>query len=946
MSSEILRSWWTVFGSALIVPAFVPSGAADAATLYVPSQYATIQAAIDAAQDGDEVVVMNGVYTGAGNKNLSLGGKAITVRSVSGDPATCIIDCQGSGRGFYFHNGETAASVVDGFTIRNGNNPAGAGVNCSGSGLTLSNCTISGNTGFEGAVYCGTGSPTLTNCTISGNTASGQNCGAGVYCMGSQCSPTFTNCTISGNTGSGSYSGGGVVSVSYAVPTFTNCTIGWNTDTGTYSGGGVWCSYSEATFINCTICGNTGANGGGGLSGCEASPTLISCRLAGNTTSGSYGGSGIFFMCGGSPLLVNCTLSGNRATGSQYSGCVYSTESSPMLINCTFSGNTASGSAYSGCVYAGGGSHSTLTNCVLWGDTPCEMVTVGGGVTTVSYCDIQGGHSGTGNINLNPLFIDPDGPDNDPNTWQDNDYRLVAGSPCIDAGKNSAVPSGIVTDFNGLPRFVDDPATADCRYVPGTCGTAPIVDMGAYEHQVVILQVPSEYATIQAAINAAQPGEQVVVADGVYTGAGNKDLNFAGKAIAVRSASGDPAACIIDCQGGGRGFYFWNGETAASVVDGFTIRNGYAGSSGGVYCNGSSPTVTNCVISGNTSTTGGGGVFCTSHASPTLMNCTISGNTTPSSSSCGGVQAASQSNPTLINCAISGNTGGQAGIYCNGFCSMTLTNCTIRGNTGVNGGGVACYESSPTLVNCEISGNTASGSTGGGGGVFAIWGSNPTLINCTLSGNKAFGAEGSSVWSGGSSIPALTNCILWGNETPHEFYAYSGSLPMANHCNVQGGFGGIGNIDLDPLFVDPDGPDNDPNTWQDNDYRLAGGSPCIDAGKNSAVPSGIVKDLDDHPRFVDDPDTADCPYAPTTCGTAPIVDMGAYEYQGAIPRGDLNCDGFVDVADIAPFVLVLTDPAGYASQYAGCPATRGDMDNSGTVDGADIQWFIDAFLAW
>ncbi len=71
-----------------------------------------------------------------------------------------------------------------------------------------------------------------------------------------------------------------------------------------------------------------------------------------------------------------------------------------------------------------------------------------------------------------------------------------------------------------------------------------------------ILNVPADFATIQAAINAAITGDEVVVADGVYTGAGNKNLDFHGKLITVRSASGDPVLCTIDCEGAGRGFIF------------------------------------------------------------------------------------------------------------------------------------------------------------------------------------------------------------------------------------------------------------------------------------------------------------------------------------------------------------------------------------------------------
>ena len=91
------------------------------------------------------------------------------------------------------------------------------------------------------------------------------------------------------------------------------------------------------------------------------------------------------------------------------------------------------------------------------------------------------------------------------------------------------------------------------------------------------LQVPSRFANIQATIDAANPGDVVMVADGVYTGAGNRDLSFHGKAITVRSANG-PDACTIDCQGTPevpyRGFCFSSGEGPDSILMGFTITNG------------------------------------------------------------------------------------------------------------------------------------------------------------------------------------------------------------------------------------------------------------------------------------------------------------------------------------------------------------------------------------
>jgi hypothetical protein len=122
------------------------------------------------------------------------------------------------------------------------------------------------------------------------------------------------------------------------------------------------------------------------------------------------------------------------------------------------------------------------------------------------------------------------------------------------------------------------------------------------------LHVPGQYATIQAAINAAQSGDAVIVADGIYTGSGNRDIDFLGKAVTVRSAGG-PANCIIDCQPRyHRGYRFHSGEGALSILDGLTIRNGDApeepeciASGGGILCrDGSNPTIRNCWLLNNT----------------------------------------------------------------------------------------------------------------------------------------------------------------------------------------------------------------------------------------------------------------------------------------------------------------------------------------------------------
>ncbi|HUU83197.1 MAG TPA: right-handed parallel beta-helix repeat-containing protein, partial [Phycisphaerae bacterium] len=201
--------------------------------------------------------------------------------------------------------------------------------------------------------------------------------------------------------------------------------------------------------------------------------------------------------------------------------------------------------------------------------------------------------------------------------------------------------------------------------------------------------------------------------------------------------------------------------------------------------------------------------------------------------------------------------------------SPTLTNVTFSGNSATYGGGMYNDDrSSPTLTNVTFSGNSAASS---GGGMYNWVDSSPTLTNVTFSGNSASRGGGMyNVWSN----PTLTNCILWGNTASYsgpQIYN-SSSTPTVTYSDIQSSYPGTGNIDADPLFVDADGPDDIAGTLDDN-LRLHATSPAVDAGDNTAPGlSGITTDLDGTPRFVDVDAVAD-----TGKGTAPIVDMGAYE---------------------------------------------------------------------
>ncbi len=167
----------------------------------------------------------------------------------------------------------------------------------------------------------------------------------------------------------------------------------------------------------------------------------------------------------------------------------------------------------------------------------------------------------------------------------------------------------------------------------------------------------------------------------------------------------------------------------------------------------------------------------------------------------------------------------------------------------------------------------------------------------------------------------MVNTIAWGN-APDQISDDAGAVTTVNYSDVQGGWCGAGsnNIDADPLFVAPGS----------GDYRLSPGSPCIDAADNTAVPKGVVTDLDGNPRFVDDPCTDD-----TGNGDPPIVDMGAYEFQVTCPW-DLDCNGSVGVKDL----LFLLGAWGPCPPKGGCPA---DFDDSGAVGVKDLLFLLGAW---
>ncbi len=584
---------------------FFPTSA-GATTIHVPADFADIQAAIDDPNTvgGDEVVVASGSYLLTAT--IDFKGKAITLRSASGDPNDTLLD----GQNTIFHviqciSGEGPDTILSSFTITGGNangsgidsggggmrnttssptvencifyenhaSNAGGGIfntsssnptitNCifngnttdrSGGGMynnhsdpTVLNCIFSGNGALQGAgMWNAVNSPIVTNCIFNGNMAdtsgggianadssnpivtncafngnSAGSAGAGIY--NSVSNPTLTNCTFSGNMATGGGDGGGIWNNVMSFPTLTRCVFSENTarfgggmfndnsspiveycifgsNSASLSGGGMFNSgsNSQPAVTYCTFNGNMGDEGGGGMYNDAASPTVTGCAFRGNT-AGIDGGGMHNDQGSSNPTVTNCLFDSNAA-GDNGGGMF--NDGDPAVTNCTFAGNTALGVNGGGGMFNNPFSNPVIVNCIFWDNTApdapaADDIANNATSSTVRSSDIQGGLpagsiDGGGNIDVDPLFVDTDGPDDDPNTYEDNDFRLAGGSPCIDAGDPNSIPPDtldldddgdatepVSLDLAGRVRLVDDLDTADTGV-----GGPPVVDMGAYEYQ-------------------------------------------------------------------------------------------------------------------------------------------------------------------------------------------------------------------------------------------------------------------------------------------------------------------------------------------------------------------------------------------------------------------------------------------------------------------------------
>jgi len=489
--------------------------------------FPTIQDAIDFATNGDTIELADGTFTGPGNYELLFRGKSITVRSQSGNPAICSIDCQGLGRAVGFTQGEQQGTVLEGLMITGGDatastsSPKGGAMRCWDSSPLIRNCVFVENTAESGgAIWCSNASPLFLSCDFATNFATVSSGGATVGGT-----PSFVDCVFTANTANS----GGAGAISAPAVSATSCEF-YDNYARTHAGA---VSCNTGTFQSCLFDANrTGPYGNGALYA-SGDAVLRSCTFNGNTTNGAAGAVGV----DGSALIDSCAFVGNVG---DRGGALNHDYGNGIVSNCIFMSNSAA--VYGGGIYGfnvditnslffdnwapqGGGwygcgtmSSSTLADngadlgagVYVTNQYPCELNRViiafssqgsaiyrhaSADTCLLTCCGLYGNVGGNwidsiedqlsidGNISEDPLFCDPDG----------GNFYLQVDSPCApysppnpECDLIGAYPADCAyMDVPETPAEIMTPFTFDCSPNPSSSSVRLIYSIPAGRDDVL-----------------------------------------------------------------------------------------------------------------------------------------------------------------------------------------------------------------------------------------------------------------------------------------------------------------------------------------------------------------------------------------------------------------------------------------------------------------------------
>jgi len=430
-------------------------------------------------------------------------------------------------------------------------------------------------------------------------------------------------------------------------------------------------------------------------------------------------------------------------------------------------------------------------------------------------------------------------------------------------------------------------------------------------------------AAVATALAASVSGDQIWVKAGTYkpTTTTNRALfhtlksgvgvygGFAGgeSTLAERDVAANVTTLTGDLSGNDNGTVATMADNSYHVVvgssvlntailDGFRVVGGYAnGATASNYDK-------------------GGGIIVLTSGNPTIRNCKFIGNRCTFG---GGAGYVYQAQATFTDCEFTDNVGGSyGGAFDTNATTVTWDRCSFTNNQAARAGAIESYGSSQTRIyNCVFHLNKAT-STNSGGAVWAGTTSTVTVRDSTFVQNSTTAASGGGFYNT-SGTSTLSNCIFWGNfgsggATANNQITANGGTNTVTYCIVQNGATGTGNLSADPLFV----------SAATGDLHLQATSPAIDAGSVAMIPAGVTLDRDGNARRVDIATVAD-----TGAGTAPIVDIGAYEVQPPPPPAcppDLNDDGVVDGVDLTSILSAWGTPGA-------------DINGDGTTDGIDLS---------
>ncbi|MBL8999632.1 MAG: right-handed parallel beta-helix repeat-containing protein [Phycisphaerae bacterium] len=834
-------------------------------------------------------------------------------------------------------NGGSALSVFDGgqATVHGGHMTGGVAfhggaVRVHESALTMSGTEISGNSAFEGGgirVSGETASAHLTNVLLIENEAG---LGGGLWKWGA--TVTIIGGEIRGNS-TFEDGGAGISAHHGGLLDMRDVLIADNTTDGWPGGGGVNVDM-PTRMENCTIRGNrslAAPDGGVRITG-SAAVTMRGCLVERNSSNESGGGIGI----GGSAtvLIEDCTIRENTATGDWFDGGgggvkVWFDNENVTIRNCLIERNTAT---LGGGIFIGPGGINVIEGCTIRQNSAIDTggIYLFGGPLTLRNSTLDGNTSefGCGGLDVH-------------REWENYPHAEV--TDCVFRSNQGAHSGGARVSWS-------DRATAEFTRCLFENNISTESEGGGLTFRYSTSGTVSDCEFVG---NSGRWGGGLCVSDSarvIVTDSAFR-LNTTGwSGGGLLAVHGESRATVLRCEfdgntaeqfGGGLACHYGSEVTVAGTR--FTF-NGTSGRGGGASNYDQRSRFTDCLFDGNYTSADGGGLY--TESASRVERCTLKHNVAND----GAGLSCSYGAPVINECEFSGNAatnGGAVFVYGNGSPRIDRSRIFSNAATGEGGGVYARDESRLILSNSLISHNLA-GSKAGGVMLYGHGAGRMTLRNCTIADNQAPQTGGLDIFSHAPHL--VENCIIRRNGPGVNLTAGPGAH-MVHSSNIQGGYPGTGNIDADPLFADPDGPDNTPGN-ADDDYRLGPASPSIDRG---TPPLSEGLDLAGSCRTTDGDDDG-----------APRVDMGAYEFLGAPldcnwngicdaidvldgTAADCNTNGAPDECDLASGISADCNSDGVPDECqnfgpfpgAGLAADMGTLD--GSIGVADGVWFGDRF---